>query len=101
MVGSIQELMLAILEAARKKRDEMTGGICNGARHRSKLVHATARTLGDSATARRIRQIGNRFPCQGTGAARGWKSRHPGIPWDAGMDTEAHRSGMLLARVAH
>ena len=67
LVGVIQKLMPAILEATRKKRDGMTGDIFGGTRSRHKLVHVIAPTLGDQSAARQIRHNAHAFPSLGTG----------------------------------
>ena len=74
LVGTIQKIMLAILDATRKNREDMTGDIFGGARSRRKLVHATAPTLGDQATARKIRQNAHACPNMGNGSAKGWRA---------------------------
>ena len=71
LVGAIQKLMLAILDATRKMREDMAGDIFGGARNRRKLVHAAAPTLGDQATARKIRQNAHASPNMGKGPKEG------------------------------
>ena len=47
LVGKIQKMMIAIIAATRKRRDEVTSQVFSGGGRPQRLLHATAPPLGD------------------------------------------------------
>ena len=75
LVGMIQLMMIGIIEATRKRREETTGNIFCGGGRPQRLIHATIPTLGDPSAARRIRLTTLAAPLAGRSGTMGWRGR--------------------------
>ena len=73
MVGKIQRMMICIIAATRKRRDEVTGHVFSGGGRPQRIVHATAPPLGDPLAARRIRTTSHADAITGRPGNLGWR----------------------------
>ena len=76
-VGGVQKTTLAIIEATRKRRGDMTGNIFGGGGRRLKLAHVVAPTLGEQHEARSIRRTARMGGAAEAASAKGWRGSIP------------------------
>ena len=75
-------MMIGIIAATRKRREEITGNIFSGSGRPQRVIHATAPTLGDPSAARRIRLNTHAAPHTGRSGPLGWRGQLAGYLTD-------------------